>query len=170
VDVRRENGEIMPINEHIKEASIELRLQKLEDRESIRQLLIEYGRCLDQRNFAAFSRLFAEKSGEWIGGMGAAKGPEAIRMLMEETIGTDAPMRNFHILTNEAINVDGDQATATSKWIFLIKGETGQPIPVYMGHYVDEIVRENGHWRFLKRKVYADIPSDESMSANATKR
>ena len=63
----------------------EIRLQRLEDREAIRELLMDYGRFLDQRDFASFSQLFAEKDGEWNGGMGTAKGPQAIRRLMEET-------------------------------------------------------------------------------------
>jgi hypothetical protein len=43
--------------------SIETRLRALEDREEIRQLLINYGRTLDQRNFAAFAKLFIQVPG-----------------------------------------------------------------------------------------------------------
>jgi hypothetical protein len=145
----------------------ELRLQQLEDRESIRQLLMEYGRTLDRRDFAAFSKLFAEKDGEWIGGMGKAKGPDAIRKLMETTIGTDASLKNanLHIFTNEIINLDGDRAKATTKWIFVITGEANRPQPVYLGHYEDDLVLENGNWKFLKRVVYADIPSDNAIAS-----
>ena len=69
--------------------SAEARLQRIEDREEIRELLTDYGRYLDKRDFDSFSRLFAEKEGEWIGGMGKAKGRQAILKLMEDTIGRD---------------------------------------------------------------------------------
>lgn len=150
-----------------KKESIEARLQRLEDREDIRQLLMDYGRFLDQRDFAAFSQLFAEKEGEWIGGMGSAKSPQAIRKLMEDTIGKDtmkvsAP--NRHVFTNEIITVNGDRANATTKWMFVVQGETKRPQPFFLGHYEDSFVRENGRWKFLRRVVYADIPADDPLA------
>jgi hypothetical protein len=150
-----------------KRSAAEDRLQQLEDREAIRQLLTDYGRFLDQRDFASFSQLFAEKEGEWDGGMGKARGPQEIRRLMESTIGKNtekvsAP--NFHIFTNETIQVNGDRAVATTKWIFMVQGEGGRPQPVYLGHYEDSMVREGGRWKFLRRVVHADIPSDEVLS------
>jgi hypothetical protein len=146
-----------------KKETVEARLQQLEDREAIRQLLMDYGRFLDQRDFIAFSQLFAEKEGEWIGGLGKAKGSQAIFKLMESTIGgntkkTAAP--NYHLFTNETIQVDGDQAKALTKWMFVVQGEGGRPQPFYLGHYEDTFVRENGRWKFLRRMVYGDIPPD----------
>jgi hypothetical protein len=147
-----------------KRESLESRLQALEDREEIRQLLKDYGHFLDQRDFASFSQLFAEKDGEWIGGLGKAKGSQAIRKLMEETIGNDtkkisAP--NYHLFTNEIITVNGDQATATTKWMFVVQGDKGRPQPFYLGHYEDTLIREKGRWKFLRRVVYGDIPADD---------
>ena len=52
-------------------ASLAARLQKFEDKEEIQNLLLDYGRHLDNRDFAAYSRLFA-KDGEWVGGFGTA--------------------------------------------------------------------------------------------------
>jgi hypothetical protein len=150
-----------------KQESLELRLQKLEDREEIRQLLKDYGRFLDQRDFASFSRLFAEKDGEWNGGMGVAKGSLAVRQLMEETIGKSADKPgppNYHLFTNESIHINRPRADATTKWIFVMQGEKGSPQLVYLGHYEDTLVLENGRWKFLKRVVHSDIPSDKELS------
>jgi hypothetical protein len=135
----------------------------LEDREEIHQLLMDYGRFLDRRDFVAFSQLFAEKEGEWIGGLGEAKGAPAIRKLMEDTIGKDAKKGgapNYHLFGNEIIQVDGDRAKALTKWIFVVRGDSGRPQPFYLGHYEDSMVRENGRWKFLRRAVYGDIPAD----------
>ena len=150
-----------------KQKTLESRLQELEDREEIRQLLKDYGRFLDQRDFGAFSQLFAEKEGEWIGGMGKAKGPRAIRKLMDDTIGKDTGMGtspNFHLFSNETIHVNGNKADARTKWIFVVQGENGRPQPLYLGHYEDSLVRENGRWKFLRRIVHADIPPDKTIS------
>jgi hypothetical protein len=150
-----------------KRSTTESRLQQLEDREAIRQLLTDYGRFLDRRDFASFSQLFAEKNGEWIGGMGKAQGPRAIRKLMEDTIGNSAQKAgapDFHLFTNETIQVNGDHANATTKWIFVVQGEGGRPQPLYLGHYEDSMVREGGLWKFLRRVVHADIPADDALS------
>ena len=151
-----------------KKDSVSDRLQKLEDREAIRQLLMNYGRYLDQRDFASFSGLFAEKEGEWIGGMGKAKSRDSIRKLMESTIGSNATGGisgpNCHVFTNEMIEVDGNQAKASTKWIFIVQNSAKQPQPFYIGHYDDVFIRESGQWRFLKRTVYGDIPPDDPLS------
>jgi hypothetical protein len=144
--------------------SIEARLRRLEDREEIRRLLSDYGRFLDQRNFAAFSQLFADQEGEWIGGMGRARGQLAIRKLMENSIGTKSDGSNFHLFTNEIIDVDGDRATASTKWIFVVRGDENRPQPVYLGHYQDSLIRANGKWKFLQRVVCSDIPADNPAS------
>ncbi len=148
--------------------SIQERLRRLEDREEIYQLLMDYGRFLDQRDFVSFSSLFAAKEGEWIGGMGKAKGSQSIRKLMEDTIGNNKTGEisgpNCHMFTNEVIHLNGDQATAKTKWVFWIQNSSRQPQPFYLGHYDDSFIRENGRWRFLKRVVYGEIPADDPLT------
>jgi hypothetical protein len=147
-----------------KHEALESRVKELEDREEIRQLLMDYGRFLDQRDFRAFSELFAETDGEWIGGMGRAKGSKAIRELMESTIGKDTTMtQSCHLFTNETIQVNGDQATAVTKWVFVVPGESNRPQLFFLGHYEDSMMRENGRWKFLRRVVHADIPNDDQI-------
>jgi len=145
-------------------SDIESRLRVLEDREAIRTLLVEYGRTLDARDFKGFSELFARGVGEWNGGMGVARGPEAIRKLMEHTIGNNTSginSPNFHVFSNETINVNGDRATAVSKWAFVVQGNNNRPQWVYLGHYDDTLIREEGQWKYLQRKVTSDIPGEK---------
>src|SRR5215467_272486 len=61
------------------------RIQRLEDIQEIQGVLLDYGRFLDARDFAAYSRLFA-KDGEWVGGFGTVQGPDAIKAFMEKSI------------------------------------------------------------------------------------
>jgi 3-phenylpropionate/cinnamic acid dioxygenase small subunit len=144
--------------------SLAARVQALEDREEIRELLLAYGRALDSRDFIAFSNLFSEEEGEWVGGLGAAKGRTAIFELMDASIGHNAPRTgpgSHHVFSNEQIEVDGDRASATTKWIFVMQGEETSPRWVYLGHYDDTFVREDGRWRFLRREAFTDIPAQQ---------
>jgi 3-phenylpropionate/cinnamic acid dioxygenase small subunit len=144
--------------------SLAARVQGLEDREEIRELLLAYGRALDSRDFIAFSELFAEEEGEWVGGLGAAKGRQAIFKLMDETIGHNRPRTgppSYHVFSNEQITVEGDSASATTKWIFVMQNDETSPRWVYLGHYDDTFIREDGRWRFLKRQAFTDIPAQQ---------
>ena len=60
-------------------------MQRLEDTEEIRTVLTEYGRTLDNRDFAAYSRLFV-KDGTWTGGFGTVQGQAAIQAFMEKNV------------------------------------------------------------------------------------
>ena len=87
--------------------SLAARVQRLEDQEEIRMLLVDYGRSLDARDFVKYASLFA-KDGEWSGGFGTAKGPAAIKAMMDKEIGstpTPRPNSTYHLLTNFAIDV-----------------------------------------------------------------
>lgn len=150
-----------------KKMSMESRLRQLEDKEEIRLLLKRYGQFLDSRDFGSFSKLFSEKDGEWIGGMGKAKGSAAIRKLMENSIGANTKKvtpPNYHIFTNEMIAVKENEANALSKWIFVVQADETKPQMMFVGHYEDSLVREDGQWKFLRRTVYADIPTDNQMN------
>jgi len=141
-----------------KPESVEARLQRLEDIEEIRNVLVNYGRYLDARDLAAYSSLFS-KDGEWTGGFGSAKGPAGILAFMEKNIGT-APntKRTFHQLSNFQIEVKGDTATAWSRWIYYTPNADHRPIPSESGRYEDLLIRENGKWKFRQRVVSNDIP------------
>jgi uncharacterized protein (TIGR02246 family) len=140
-------------------ATLEARVQVLEDREDIRALILAYGQAHDHRDYRTFASLFAA-NGEWIGGLGTAKGPDAIFALMDKSIGHN-PLPNgsgtFHVMTNDQIKIDGDRASSTTKWLYITAAEDNSPKLTYLGHYDDEFVRENGRWRFLKRQSVSDI-------------
>ena len=132
------------------------RLQQFEDKAEIERLLLDYGRHLDSRDFAAYGRLFS-RDGEWVGGFGtAAGGPAGIQAFMEKAMGT-APNRanNYHLLSNFVITVTGDNAIAWSRWAFVVPGRSGAAI-AQAGRYDDLLVREDGRWRFKRRTASND--------------
>jgi uncharacterized protein (TIGR02246 family) len=140
-------------------ATLAARVQVLEDREEIRALILLYGQSHDHRDYRTFASLFAA-NGEWIGGLGSAKGPDAIFALMDKSIGHN-PLPNgsgtFHVMTNDQIKIDGDRASSVTKWLYITAADDNSPKLTFLGHYTDEFIRENGRWRFLKRQSVSDI-------------
>src|SRR5262245_53843799 len=142
--------------------SLEARVQRIEDRTEIERLLMEYGRSLDNRDFATYSRLFAS-NGEWSGGFGTFRGPAAIQAAMEKAFATAADIpkgTNYHLLTNAIIDIDGDHATAVSKWAFVRLHENKPPQIALAGRYEDTLIRENGQWKFLRRVARSEAQAD----------
>jgi len=135
--------------------SAEARLQRFADKDEIQTVLLEYGRALDSRDFTAYSNLFAA-DGEWVGGFGSVKGPANIKAFMEKNMGTGAnTTHNYHLLSNFVIKVNGDTATAWSRWAFVQPQDRGAVI-AQAGSYDDTFIRENGAWKFKKRTASND--------------
>lgn len=141
--------------------SVMARLEAMEAREAIRALWAEYGRTLDARDFVGFSKLFA-RNAEFGSGPGAAKGPAAIGAFLEKAIGTNYPDskgRNFHLYFNESIEVHGDRATAVSKGGYVMATPDNTKADfLLLAEYRDELVKEDGQWKFLKRVIVGQIP------------
>jgi hypothetical protein len=141
---------------------IEGRLRVLEAKEEIRNLLQEYRRTLDIRDLRAFSALFAA-NGTWKGASGEATGPEGIHTMLTGALAENPPWPGatlWHLITDPSITVDGDHAKAGSMWMHVRRGEGDAPLLPTLGLYEDELVVENGAWRFLRRSVTRQIPQD----------
>jgi len=159
---------LLPLAAQQDDKAIAARVQKLEDIEAIRGVLLDYGRYLDARDFAAYSRLFA-KDGEWVGGFGTVQGPAAIQAFMEKNIAGPNRGNTFHILSNFKIDVQGDTATAWSRWSFVTPGADKKPAVTQAGRYDDTLIRENGQWKFKRRLASNDIPVPEPAAAKSGK-
>lgn len=145
-------------------ASLAARVQILEDREDIRALIQAYGEAHDNRDYRTFAELFAKEDGEWVGGLGSAKGREAIFEMLDEAIGHNPQPEGsgtYHLLTNDQIEIDGNTASAVTKWVYITPGQDRSPRMVFLGHYNDRFIRENGEWKFLRREAPVDIPVQE---------
>ena len=153
-------GALLPLAAQQRDKALAARVQRLEDIEAIRTVLLDYGRFLDARDFAAYSRLFA-KDGEWVGGFGTVQGPAAIQTFMEKQIAGPNRGNTFHILSNFEIDVHGDTATAWSRWTFVTPGADKKPVIAQAGRYDDTFIRENGRWKFKRRVASNDIPVPE---------
>jgi len=141
-------------------ADIEARLRRLEDLEEIRRLSMDYRRHLDAHDLASYGALFAD-GGEWLGGTGHGRGPSGIRTMLEERLAANPPApgaTRFHLVSDPAIDVDGDRATGEVTWALVTRGAGDRPVLTLLGHYRDAYVRERGRWRFQRREAHTDIP------------
>ncbi len=103
-------------------ASIPTRMQRVEDQLAIERILIDYAAFLDARDYASYAALFAP-DGEWANGGGSHKGQAAIRQMLESTMGPAGASNtaNYHIITNPRVDLNGDRATATSRYLFVMR-------------------------------------------------
>jgi hypothetical protein len=122
---------------------------------------------LDGKDFGAYASLFAE-DGEFVAIAGGAQGRAAIEAMVAAMPGTDLlgvkVGDDFHLILNPQIQLDTDdvdRARAQSTWAYVVKGDDGGPALVKLGHYDDELAREGGKWRFLRREAPMDIPAPE---------
>jgi uncharacterized protein (TIGR02246 family) len=148
--------------------SLEGRLLLLEDKDAIRDLLTSYGKLLDSGDWVGYSKLFA-RQGTWTGSFGTATGPDEILAMLRKSMGAvpaynPDKVRSLHLLTNYVIQVDGDRATATSRWTNFARTDDNKLVPRLAGHYEDVLVREDGRWKFLSRQAPRDIPNPETAA------
>jgi len=137
-------------------SSTEARLQQLESREQIRELLVAYGATLDARDFEGFGRLFTEDA-EYASAGSTTRGRAAIRAQLEQVLKanpSNLPAPNFHVGLNASIQVDGDAATARSLGAYTAPDPAGGGTRlVFFVVYEDILARVDGRWLFKRRAV-----------------
>jgi uncharacterized protein (TIGR02246 family) len=136
--------------------TVEQRLQRLEDRDAIHQIFIDYGRHLDQGDWDSYAALFAEDGEVLLGPMGRAKGRDAIRELMATTL-TPGLGTSYHLISSPAVSIDGDSATAEVMWTVLQRGEDGGPVVTMLGKHLDQLSRVEGGWVIQRRAGHVTL-------------
>ncbi len=108
---------------------------------------------------------------EWV--FGVEHGKAEIRTAMSgfggaryEAIldGATSRPRTRHQIINHVIDVEGDTATTTAYWFAMTNRTPQNDVQLlYMGHYEDILVRENGKWLFKSRKVFNESRDNKSL-------
>ncbi len=144
--------------------TIEQRLRRVEDELAIQRVLVDYAARQDARDYVGYAALFA-KNGEWVNGKNSYKGREAILKMLVDLYGTPPPgyvnNDSYHISSNFQIDVNGDRATAHSRHLLVLRGPKGEPTPGLAGRYEDELIREDGQWKILRRVDTPVMPTAE---------
>lgn len=121
------------------------------DKEQIAEVLIRYATGIDFKDWALLRTCWTEDVDVDYGEVGQYSGADAITGLMEQLHGAMGP--TYHRLTNFAIAVDGDRASARSyvhAVLQAIPDDAGSWVEA-LGHYDDEFVRTPDGWRIARR-------------------
>jgi uncharacterized protein (TIGR02246 family) len=138
----------------------EERLRRLEDLEEIRTLYVDYGRHLDSGDPDAYASLFARGAKLRLGAIMRADGRDEIRQAAATLVGErpEGVRSSAHVLGSPRIELDGDTASGECVWAAVSKGGDGE-VKVLVGRHFDQLVRENGRWRFSLRRGVFDVGS-----------
>ena len=80
------------------------------------------------------------------------------RTFAENALGFAEP--NYHLFFNETVAFTGpDSARASSQSLYMVPGEDAAPRAAMMARYDDELVREDGRWKFARRVVHGQMPA-----------
>jgi ketosteroid isomerase-like protein len=132
-----------------------------EEKDAIREVLSEYCFCLDNDRFAEMAALFTE-DGVWDTAFGKGAGRDGIAALVRKLRGTRPPgeqQRGVHLVTNVVIKIDGDSAHVLSNWVVAQNSPTG-PVVSAAGGYEDDMAKQDGTWKFRRRKIDRFIAAD----------
>jgi uncharacterized protein (TIGR02246 family) len=127
----------------------------LEDRTAIHDLFTRYCCALDNGEVeivvACFTADAALKSP-----VIDLKGHDEIRAFAARFAAQRASGTQFrHLVTNIAVAIDGDRATATAYLLVLIS-QNGNHRTLPPGRYECDLIKADGTWRFSRRTVFHD--------------
>lgn len=120
------------------------------DRDDISDLLVRYATGIDRRDWSLFRTVFTEDCQLDYGEIGAWSGVDAVTDFMEKVHAMAG--HTLHRLTNQAIDVDGDNAVARTYVDALIMGADNTSGVNGIGFYDDEMVRTRQGWRIARRR------------------
>jgi hypothetical protein len=134
------------------------------DKAQIADVLIRYGTGIDFKDWALFRTCWTGDVEVDYGEVGKYSGVDAITDLMTQLHEAMGP--TYHRLSNFAITVEGDRATARSYVHAVLQAIPEDPASWVeaLGHYDDELVRTQEGWRIARRtthiaRVLAGAPS-----------
>jgi len=141
-------------------------VRMLADRAEIEELVTRYVTALDGLDAEAYASVFAEDAVYDVTGT-VYSGRAAIRKIVTDlqasrdrarAEGVPSPAL-YHVMSNSSIEiVDEDEARHTSYAQTVRAAENGEFIVGFMGRYEDLIVRRDGRWQILSRKLVSFVP------------
>ncbi|BBZ72820.1 nuclear transport factor 2 family protein [Mycobacterium paraseoulense] len=121
-----------------------------DDRQDICELLVRYATGIDRRDWPLFRTVFTADCELDYGEIGTWTGIDAVADFMEQVHALAG--HTLHRLTNQAITVAGDTATARTYIDGLIMAGDNTAGVNAIGFYDDEIVRTAEGWRIARRR------------------
>jgi 3-phenylpropionate/cinnamic acid dioxygenase small subunit len=119
------------------------------DRQDIGELLVRYATGIDRRDFELFRACFTEDCHCDYGDISVWDGVDAITDYMARSHAGLG--HTLHRISNQAVQIDGDEATARSYVDAVLLAEDGRSGFHAVGFYDDELVRTSDGWRIHRR-------------------
>ena len=131
--------------------AFEARLQALEDREAIRDLIASYGPLADSGDAGGVALLWAEDGVYAVDGFPEARGHAAIAALITGPVHQKLMARGCaHVLGSPVIDLDGERASARCHSVVLAKaGEGWEAVRVAANRW--DLVRTPKGWQVTRR-------------------
>ena len=121
------------------------------DRAEIVELSARFDNSLDAEDAKTFLAVFVP-DGELVGFWGTSKGPAGLRKAFDFMLATFAKHKR-HVVTNHVISIDGGHAKMTC---YLTVFDRDRLAVTGTATFTDELVRQNGEWKFARRTLVAD--------------
>lgn len=138
---------------------LDRRFRQVEDRAAIYRLFLRLQDATDARDGVRYGECFTE-DGEWSGVTGKAVGRAGITDYMTRfmTPWENEDQRTYHSISDLAIDLQGDMATARAQYRHYRLSEDGRPVAFHFCHYDAVLQRTSAGWLFKRRASFMDIP------------
>ncbi|MGA5543343.1 nuclear transport factor 2 family protein [Mycobacterium sp. NPDC051198] len=124
-----------------------------DDRLDIIDVLVRYATGIDRRDWPLFRTVFTDDCVLDYGEIGKWNGVDAVTEFMDQVHAMAG--HTLHRLSNHAIAVDGDTATARTYVDSLIMAQDNSSGVNGVGFYDDELVRSTAGWQIARRQFTA---------------
>ena len=129
------------------------------------ELVVRYVHALDTLDADAYASVFTEDA-VYETPMGVYEGRAAIRKIVTDLQANRAraeaegrePLALYHVMSNSSIElIDADEARHKSYAQTVRAADNGQFVVGFMGRYEDVIVKRDGRWQILSRKLVSFV-------------
>lgn len=124
---------------------------KSEDKVEIQELTARYANAMDDMDLDAWMATW-DGNGLWKGGLGEFQGTQKLKELFA-ALG-DRIKNRRHVMTNVVIDADGD--LADQRCYMLVFDRVNEARLIASGVYNDRLIKTDGKWKFLERRVALD--------------
>ena len=127
----------------------------MSDDGAVRNVVAQLAMLADEGDLEEYVDLFAEDARWEMPGADALVGRDNLLAgaIERRSAGTVGPGTNTrHVITTQAVSIDGDEATSDAYWQFWVNTAT-EPTIVLFGRYRDRLVRTAGGWKLAHRVI-----------------
>lgn len=137
-------------------------MHDLDAERAVAALVYAYAERIDAGDLDGVADLLADAVWRSASHPDGVRGRDAVRARYADVILYDGIPATQHVVTNLVVDVQGDVATARSRYT-VFQARPGLPLqPIVAGRYDDAFVHGPGGWRFAARTIHVDLVGDLS--------